>query len=231
MIARCSCVAALIAISPAITFAQRCLGTAPFEAGVFQAAFIVHDAGHDVDARTIQLGFGAERGIFGAVRVNQLKSDSTGTETSSRGYGITGGYAFNLTKMPRIQTCPLFVIDYKRKHLDFDGPEANSDEINTFILRGGFSVGAVLSSSGRFTTVGSTALMLVDRRVRFGPDYAEPNFIGPGTVSKRYGTIDIGLGLVFFRKLTLRPAVSVPIGLPGGKPRFGAGVAFSFGEA
>jgi hypothetical protein len=53
---------------------------------------------------------------------------------------------------------------------------------------------------------------------------------GDAIDSQAGGILDLGAGLIFGNRFTVRPSVAVPLGFDNADPRFGLAVGFSFGN-
>jgi hypothetical protein len=203
---------------PLVAGAQTCQGVASFGSGPARVGAAL-DVSDNVKTYGAQLAVGAATGPFASASLSRAEYDNV--TNAGVGIGVTGGFAIAVTQ--GVQFCPLASFGYE------SGPDVGS------------SVGTVSSSAhavGFGGSFGGTvpATPSVDFVPSIGAQYviqqASATALGTSVSSStNFTAIQIGAGFVFNRTVTLRPAVSIPVGLTSGKSTFELVFAFNFGSS
>jgi len=210
----------VLALSATKVAAQTCYGDASFSAGPVRL-------GADVRAREgvkdygVDVAVGARTGLFASAGISRAEfSDIDGSATV---FGLSAGYAFDLNHARTVQFCP---------YVDLSHESLPDIDVGSSMLKS--SVDAV----GFGGSIGGT--------VRVGPSFDLVPFVGAtyfverfrarwngetDSESDRLGVIDVGTGFVINKVLTLQPAVSIPVGIEGGKSAVGLAIKYNFGSS
>jgi hypothetical protein len=203
---------------PAVIEAQTCQGAASFSSGPARvgAGFNVSD---NVKSYGAQLAVGAGSGPYASADLSRAEYDNVAN--AGVGVGVTGGYAIDLAPAHAAQFCPLVSFGYQT------GPDIDTGigTISTSAHAVGFggSFGGAIAVAPSFDFVPFVA-------AQYWIEQASAS--GAGTTassSANYTSISVGAGFVVNKMLTLQPAVSIPVGLTGGKTTFELAFAFNFG--
>lgn len=239
-------VMAAFAISGASAEAQVCSGAAPFSSGFLRfgigggrigAGFGGADGEPSVGAR---VSVGATQGLFGSVgssmvlysRSNRFIREGLAkqaTDDASAGnVSLAGGYAFSVSPSRRVQVCPMAGLSNQ------NGPLLYSD--CRPLPSGGISCSGGADGSARALWFGGSVggLARVTRDLAFVPFAAAAHVnskitAGGRNVTDSYLEFTVGVGLLY-KRLTLRPALSFPMGLEGGSGSLGIEFALNVGR-
>ena len=116
--------------------------------------------------------------------------------------------------------CPLAAVNFERANAIF-GEDVSA---RTLTMSGGAAVGINAFQDTMVSLVPTAGLFIsrANTRVDIGED--------PETVAETYGTLQIGVGILFGERSSITPMLIVPIGLEGGQKAFSLSYAFSFGR-
>lgn len=209
---------ALLTLASAPLHAQRCLGFAGFAGQPLRLDGRLVGGSHRTDL-SADLAFGQATGPFGAVGAGVGDYDE-GDGSSVLVMGQIGTQ-IELGTPTRTssgaQICPLATIDYQ------SGPRDGGVDVSGIVLRGGVSLGTSLplSETTRVVPFGTVSFAYARSTMDFGTSSRSADDVG--------GVIDLGTGLVLVNRFTVRPSVSIPVGLDGADARFGVAIGFGFG--
>jgi len=202
---------ALVGLIRSAAVAQTCTGLASYSRGPIQltghGAVVTGIGIHQLGA---SLGYGRPNGVFGDVSIASTSAAGVDPYLS---YGADLGYQ---QKMGLLQVCP--VASYTLSDLP-DGFGINNSARTATI---GLAIGAA---------VGPPQLQLVPAggiSLEYVRTKAEDSF-NSSTESDAYAVAQLGVGLVL-NSLSIRPDVSIPLGLEGADPVVGVTVGFNFGK-
>jgi hypothetical protein len=136
-------------------------------------------------------------------------------------YGASVGYQVPVGAARQAQVCPVGSFNYRKADaLDFFGSEM---KMSGRLFAVGLAVGAPFAAGATtsFVPFGSVSLASARGTVEF-EGVKESS-------SETYGIVDVGAGFVFNRTVTLRPALSFPVGLEGSEATIGLSLGFNFG--
>jgi hypothetical protein len=216
-----ACTLAAAALLPAARLqAQSCLGLSTFDNHPVRIGASVGSE-NDVTNLGLNVNFGQRQGAFGGVGVgltqfddDDIDEDAT-TISGSLGYQIPLGTNTRSSRGP--QVCPIAAVGYTI------GPDVGNLDTRILSLQGGFALGAPveLTPAVRLTPFG--ALSLLHQRATFsvGDD--------DDTVSESGGLLDLGAGLIFNDRFTIRPSLNVPIGFDNSDTGLTLSLGLSFG--
>lgn len=220
----------LLGIS-SVSEAQHCLGLSSFASGPVRldAGLLFAD-----EATTVAggLAVGQPGGPFASAAVMRSNIDDgpgLGNESTS-GFGLQAGWDVDMTDgarrrtagAPRISLCP--IVGFQRVSGEF-GDGTTSVEVTGRALSAGLSLGAAFPASRSLAIVPFASLNYV---------HAKAEVEGAGTQfdsEDDNGRVDLGVGFVFNRILTVRPLVLVPVGEDEGETSFGVTVHINFGNS
>jgi len=202
---------ALLAVTRSVAVAQTCTGLASYSTGPIQVAghgsVVTGGGAHQVGA---SLGYGRPGSVFADASVARTSADNVDGYLS---YGADIGYQM---KFALAQICPV------ASYTITDGPDAfginNSAQTATIGLAMGMGVG---TSRLRIVPTGGIHLQYVRAK-------AEDGLGNSATGSDAYGLAVLGVGVVF-NSMSIRPDVTIPLGLTGADPAVGLTVGFNFG--
>ena len=205
-------------VTPAITEAQVCMGSASFGAGI---ARIGASASFSDGTKLYggELALGAPRGLFGTADAAQTTTE--GESATSTVIGGTLGYSLEVGSITDFCAIAAF------SHITFPDLQFGSATItssqNNVGFGGALGVSAVVSPD--LSVVPYTSVQYVHATAT-----ASSASVGSQSASQDYGVLEIGFGLVMGKIVSLRPSVSIPVGLTGGKTAVNIGLAVNFGH-
>jgi len=218
-----SMVGGLIALPTGAT-AQVCGGFASFAGGHFQ---VLGSAAFNDNAKTFGGGVAVGgRGAFGQLGIGGTSYDNL--NGSSFNFGAGGGYQVSLDKKNFAHLCPVASIAFSSGPNDID---VFNDGSLVLDLREtdfdfGVAFGAMAYQSGQTQIIPTASLAFVSATVK-----AKDQVSGiSDSQSDTFGSLGLGLGFVFNQVITLRPGVSIPIGLDGASTTFGVTLSLNFGR-
>ena len=201
----------LLGLVHSAVVAQTCTGLASYSRGPIQLAghgSVVTEAGiHQLGA---SLGYGRTNSVFGDVSIASTSADGVDSFLS---YGADLGYQ---QKMGMLQVCP--IASYALSNLP-DGFGVNNSASTATI---GLAIGAAVGPR-QLQLVPTGGIFLEYERTK-----TEDSF-NSSTESDAYAVAHLGVGLVL-NTLSIRPDVSIPLGLEGADPAVGLTVGFNFGK-
>jgi hypothetical protein len=199
--------------------AQTCLGTASFGAGLVRAgATFASLDGAKAYGGTVAVG--AATGPFADLAL--ARADYDDANASATAFSIGVGYAIEVVPGGRVQFCPRIA------HVQQHGPDIDTGfgTLSTKLRASeiGASLGGLLSVSPRFDVVPFAGAAYVATRATL--DFEQG---GPESTTEDSGQLQLGAGLVLDHRLTLQPAVLIPLGSEGGRSVFQLMLAWNFG--
>lgn len=203
-----ACLLAAAVLPAARLSAQTCTGAASFSRNPARIAGIF-GTGDNTTTLGADLLFGEPAGAFGGGGVQLDDPDGAG-ESSTTILG-TLGYQVPIGTGGRRpaggpQFCPIATVGYTL------GPDFRDDGVDfdnrTLTVGAGFSVGAPLGLSPSVNLVPFGGLRLIYARNTLSPANSDISV----KTTDSYGALDLGAGLTFNDRFTVRPAFSVPIG-------------------
>ncbi len=205
-------------VVPNTSEAQICTGTASFGAGIVRlGASASFSDGTKLYGG--ELALGAPRGLFGTADAAQISTD--GTSETSTVIGGTLGYSVEVGSIADFCAIAAF------SHTTFPDIQFGSATItssqNDVGFGGALGVAAVVSPN--LSVVPYTEVEYVHATAT-----ASSVSVGSSSASQDYGVLEIGFGIVMGKVVTLRPSVSIPVGLTGGKTAVNIGLALNFGH-
>jgi hypothetical protein len=204
---------ALLALATPL-HAQRCLGFPGFGGQPLRLGGEL-TTGDNVTTFTGKLDFGQAAGTFGGVGIGVADydriDDSALLVSGNIGTQIPLGTASSTSA--GAQLCPVAGLEFQA------GP---GDDISVLRLRGGVSLGTsiVMTPGVNFAPFGT--LSVGYERFSFDDDDVDDD-------SEVGGILDLGAGLIFNNKFTIRPSVAIPLGFDDRDARFVLAVGFNFG--
>lgn len=221
--------AALAVALPAVARAQACLGATSFavrpvrvgahvSSGPGMTTGIASLNSADQTTVGVDVTFGAAQGPFGGIGVSTTDfediDESAPTISGSLGYQIPLGTSMRAGRGP--QLCPVGTIGYTL------GPDVGALEARSLHLSAGFSLGMPVEMTPAVRLVPFGGLSLRHQRVTF--DDADD-----AARSESGAMLDLGAGLTFNDRFTVRPAVNVPIGFDNANTGLSLLFGLSFG--
>ena len=217
--------AAAAALPAARLHAQTCTGAASFNTHPVRVGGII-GTGDDVTTLGADLIFGQAAGPFGGVGV--LLDDTEGNSESATTIQGTLGYQVPIgtpsrRRAPTAEFCPIATLGYRL------GPDERVGGVDienrTLLASAGFSIGAPVGLAEAVNLVPFGGLRLIYTRLNRSPENSDVEV----TDTDSFGALDLGAGLTFNDRFTVRPAVTVPIGQEGRDSRFSLLFALHFG--
>jgi hypothetical protein len=209
---------ALLAILRSPVVAQTCQGFASFSSGQMQAtgnaAF-----GNGMDSFGATIGYGQPAGVFGGVGIGTTSYD--GLDGSSFDLGVSGGYQMTAGRTKKIHVCPVMNFGLGMGPKDIGG---SGVDMSTTAGGMGVALGTSLPGGPRMQIVPTGGLGLAYLKVK------TDNGTNSQSASETYGLLNLGVGMIFNSQISVRPGISVPLGLDGGETRFGISAGYNFGS-
>jgi hypothetical protein len=208
-----------VALSAPSAVAQHCLGMAAFSAGAMQLGAKFESASYDdgtsgsytESTYGADFGYGAKSPLFLRAGIEHTSDEF---DETANGFSVGGGWAIQPASAPKLQVCPQATFGYSS--WDFGDGFTEKDNM----IKVGLGAGVSASQSESFELV----------------PYASLSFVRFGWSSDEYSDsetgyhFDLGAGLVFNKKFTVRPMVRVPMSLEGHNTAFGVAASLSFGS-
>ncbi|MDF1501454.1 hypothetical protein [Roseisolibacter sp. H3M3-2] len=217
---------AALAVPAADAAAQTCTGAASFNRNPVRVGGLLA-TGDDVTTLGADILFGEPGGAFGGVGVALDDFDDDVFESSTTIQG-TLGYQVPIGTGARRpgggpQFCPIATLGYS---LGPDFRLGGTDyESRTLGASAGFSVGAPIGLSPTVNLVPFGGLRLIYARTTVSVEGSDVD----DTDSDSFGALDLGAGLTFNDRFTVRPAFAVPLNRDGADTRFSLLFALHFG--
>jgi hypothetical protein len=208
--------------SASTAVAQSCVGLSSFAAGPIRLDAGI-STGNDVTTFLGGVSAGAPNGPFGSVHVISYKPEDI--DERSTGFSLSGGWEFELSRSaasaPRISLCPVVGFQRVSESEEVEGIEVEGTARN-FQL--GIALGTTIGTTSalRFAPFGALSFNRLSAEVEGGGFSFEED--------EDYGTIDLGIGILVSRIFTIRPMVTIPVGLEESDPTFGVSVHLNFGR-
>jgi opacity protein-like surface antigen len=219
-----------VAVVSARAEAQTCTGTASYREGRVQAAVMMEN-GNDATGLGASLGAGSQkvRGPFVQGSLSRIELDLGETDETMTGVGAEFGYGIELptssTSRATVQMCPHLGIAYLRGP-DFNGGVLGAIKTRSRALEAGMSFGVMFPSSSGVSLVPSVGISFLAQSITV----KQATFPRDSKTSEDYGNVDVALGVVFGRTLTVQPAVAFPFGVAGADPTMRLALAVNFGR-
>lgn len=211
-------VALLASLTTATAEAQVCEGRPGRAAGnvALSAAFASGS-----DASQFGVGItGLGSAAYGSASIGSISYEDFSGSTTAIGGSL--GYQLAVGATGRAQLCPYFGVEFGFGPNDIGG---TGIDLSARAFSAGLSWGFRAVESGDFNMIptigagfGSTSVKLTD-----GVDEL--------TESDTYGQVHLGLGMVFAKRFSIAPSVSIPVGLEGADPTFGITLSLSLGKS
>jgi hypothetical protein len=209
---------ALLAIVRAPAVAQTCQGLPSFSHGQMQVTGnMVFQDGMDTFGGTF--GYGQPAGLFGNVGIGTTSIDAF--DGSSFDLGVSGGYQMRVGASKKMHLCPVASFGLGMGPKDIFG---SGVDMSTQNLGFGVALGTSLPGGPRMEIVPTGGLSLAYLKVK-ADDGTTSN-----SDSETYGVMDLGVGFIFNSQISVRPGISIPLGLDGGDTGFGLTVGYNFGN-
>jgi hypothetical protein len=213
------CFVALIVLTSSAR-GQSCQGLSSFSTSPLQ---LTGEASLTGDSRAVGAGVAAgfPRGPFGQVAVANRTHENFGG--SSIGVAAAAGYAVPLGSASRVHLCPVIggMLEMGPNNAFGSGVERSRRSAQL-----GVAIGTELSPVRQWNIIPSAGLFYAFQR-----DQAED---AGGAVlfqiDDYYALAQLGVGLVFKSRLSLRPYVDLPLSLPSTEPTVGLTVGYSIGK-
>jgi hypothetical protein len=201
---------ALLAIVRSPADAQTCMGMASYSNGP------VHVAGHGSFADGANrfgasVGYGLPGSVFGNLGIATTSWEGA---DASLDFGGDVGYQMQLGKA---QVCPVASLTFG------NGPDGAGFNTSTRSATFGLAIGTSLGTS-RLQIVPTAGLGLENLHAKI--EDSGSGISGEG--SDTHGIANLGVGLVF-NNISVRPNVTIPLGLEGADPTVGLTVGLNFG--
>jgi hypothetical protein len=213
---------------PSLLHAQACLGAPSYRIAPLQldmgASFTDGSKGAGV-----QFGLGARQGAFMNLGVDFTSYDDVdGTGTS---VGGSIGYDVAVTPIPAtgpvpptaVSFCPIASIAYTKFPSISDGfSDYDAHELDA---GGGVALGVSMTASPTVSVIPFGSFSYYH-----GQATVSVPGVGSEVTSDSFGVTQLGFGLLMNQRITIRPSVSIPVGIEGSKPIFNFAVGFQVGS-
>jgi hypothetical protein len=190
--------------------AQTCIGSVPFTDAPLHAGI---GAAFSSNSHSFAPGvaYGTENYfVRGAVDFMSV----SGVDASAKGIAATGGAEFKTEAgSTALFVCPLVTL------AKIWGPSVEDGfDLSSFLFGLGASVGFVATKTGQTTIVPTLAVSFNHlSTTRTGNFAFNTNTFSAGT---SFGSLQIGVGLLFNDRMSLIPSIIVPFGVDGGETSF-----------
>jgi hypothetical protein len=209
---------ALVALLNAPAVAQTCQGLPSFSHGQMQlSGTMMFENGMDSFGATF--GYGQPAGVFGNVGIGTTSYD--GFDGSSFDLGLSGGYQMKVGARKKMHLCPVASFSLLMGPNDIFG---SGVDMSTQNLAFGFALGTELPGSPKMEIVPTGGLGLAYMKVKADDGTTS------SSASETYAVMDLGVGFIFNSQISVRPGISIPLGLDGGDTGFGLTVGYNFGS-
>lgn len=213
--------AVALAASVAATLpAQTCLGNASFAAGPVRGAGSVATA-TGVTTYGLSAAAGHPIGAFGSAEID--RSEFSDIEASAREVKLAAGYAVNASPTSTVQFCPRVLFDLQSGPDFNDGFDSFSSSSHVFGFGGAVAGDLPVSPTLHFVPALALAFEAENGTLTVDGQSA--------STSSNFGEADFAAGFVLNRKLTIRPAVLVPLGVSGATSIAELSIGYNFGTA
>ena len=214
----CLAITATILIPFADVRAQQCLGLPSLAT---RHANLLLDAQFTSGVKGFgaRLGFGSSVGFAGVT--GQLER-ADGVDGTAKLIGVDGGLTILVGEKKNVTFCPIAGLSYTTSpdnDVLGESADANYTEGTAGVAVGGKVKAGTNTSLIPFASVSAA--------------YSRFTFTYSGdseSSSDTFGILSGGVGILLNEKVVIRPTISIPLGLEGGDPSYGIGVAFSFGN-
>ena len=194
--------------------AQLCVGAPPFTQQPYQAGFgaAFRDGAQRVGGHIAAGG----TSLFGGVGLSVVNySDIDSTQTN---INVFGGSELSVEGDNRVFVCPLAAINFGV------GPDIGPLSVSSFTLQGGGSVGFVASDRNDLMVVPTFGLAAAWQRTSFEVGNVESDD------SDTFGVANLGVGLIFDRRIGITPGISIPFSVGDSDVAFTIEFTFGFGR-
>jgi hypothetical protein len=198
--------------SPAV--AQTCAGGPSFAAGPAHASYGLGLSSNATGNQGTIAG-GNDK-VFGGGGIGATNMDIDGV--TGTGLAFTGGFGVQVhDAREQVFVCPGVSLTY------VNGPQVLGFDTATALVEGGVNVGIVAAKTASVTVIPTAGGSVVRQRVSLKD-------LDGFDVSETYGLATFGIGFVLHERFAFVPAISVPVGLDGGKPSFVLSLTAAFGR-
>ena len=209
---------ALAAITSSDAMAQTCRGMASYEVARMSASA---NGNFDNNRTGYAAGFSYGSGtFFGGVGIGGMSFSQLG------GAGLTvslgGGYETTVDPRRRVHLCPGANVRFLFGPNNILGSGLDYEETSVLL---GASLGGIAGGTKEFHVVPSAGLGF-----RITTGRLEDGLGNVSSETDSFATIDLGVGLIFNRVVTFKPAIDIPIGLENGQVGVSALLALNFGQ-
>jgi hypothetical protein len=177
----------------------------------------------------LQFGLGAQQGPFMNLGVSLTSYDGLdGTGTS---VGGSIGYDVAVTPTPAtgpapstsVSFCPIASIAYTKLPSFSDG--LSDYDVHEVDAGGGVALGVSVTASPSVSVIPFGSFIY-----SYGRATVSSAGFGSESASDSFGVAQLGMGLLMNQRITLRPSVSIPVGIEGSNPIFNFAVGFQVGS-
>ncbi|SRR6266550_469074 len=214
----------LLALSASAS-AQMCAGSASYAHRSFKVAGAA-EFNHNAKSFTGALGFGGT-GAFGEVGIGT--TSYTNINGSSTTFGGGAGYQVTLGQKGNVQLCPTAGVAFLSgpNNVDVFGDGSVVLDFRETDLSFALTLGVEAARSGQTQIIPTVSIAFVSATAKVH-DRVSGNSQSNG---QTFGTLGLGLGFVINQTVTLRPMVSIPVGLDGASTVFGGTISVNFGSS
>jgi len=212
--------AGLLFVASQTSHAQTCNGTASFSSAIARIGAGLQIADH-AKSYGVELALGSQAGPFGSATLSRAEYDDLANAGTV--LGLAAGYALDLNPAKTVQFCPVASFGYQTGPDVTVGTTTLNTTDHSFAFGGSFGGAIPMSPTLDFVPFAGAAYTTERLTVSAGGQSESQ--------SEDYVHIGVGAGFVINKKLTIQPAVSIPVGLDGGKASFQFAFAYNFGSA
>lgn len=224
MLREASIAASLMVVGVPSGLAQICLGSASLanaHVQVFGAGSLQEGSRNAGGGLIVGSGGPFVLGYAGTTMINDA-------EASSFNIGGTVGWQIPTDKKGAAQICPIAGVFHSHFPGIFDADIGDYVILNELDLSAGIAAGfSFPQTSSRVHAVPEASLEVVSGTVKVGVSQSSLSVSGTQT----YGILSLGFGLVVDQRATIRPAISIPLGLDNSSVSLGVAVGVIFGRS
>lgn len=209
-------IAALATLAITGAEAQTCEGRPGRGAGnvVLGAGFTSGD-----DASQFSVGIsGLGTSAYGGASIGSISYDNVSGSTTTVGGDL--GYQLAAGTTGRAQLCPWFGVEFGFGPNDIEGTGV---DLSIRSFSAGLSWGFRAVESADFAMIPSLSAGVASASVKLSDGVDEL------TESDTFGQIGLGIGFVFAKQFSIKPSITIPVGLEGADARLGVSASLAVG--
>jgi hypothetical protein len=213
-----------LAAVPSRAAGQLCLGSPSFSEGRYRISGTTafNDAAQSFTGAFAVGG----PGLFGEAGVGTVRFD--GIAGAGLDLSASAGSQFPLGRRGTVQVCPIAGVSYLMgpHDIDVNGDGSAVLDLAETDVSFGVALGGVASRSGDLQVIPTASIAFANATLKVSDQVSNTS----NSDSESFGIVAVGLGFTFSKSIGLHAGVSVPLGLEGAKPSYGASLSINFGR-